>query len=106
MPAQQRRDDFLPIHKAQPATTSLVVLTAYSGGGSGVSYTLNILDAAWASAFDDDGTTYQRLDLTLLRRVALGDRWQGEIEISGNSIHVVTTGSLSAQDMKPKDVEA
>ena len=72
----------------------LVVLTAYSGGGSGVFYALDILDAAWASAFDDDGETYQRLDLTLLRRVAVGDRWQGQIKISGNSIHVATTGSL------------
>jgi hypothetical protein len=84
----------------------LVVLTAYSGGGSGVFYALNILDAAWASAFDDDGTTYQRLDLKLLRHVALGDRWQGEIKISANSIHVATSGALPGQDMKSKDLEA
>ena len=83
----------------------LVVLTAYSGGG-GVFYALDILDAAWASAFDDDGESYQRLDLTMLRHVVLGERWQGEIKISGNSIHVSTTGSLPGQDMKPKDLEA
>ena len=85
----------------------LVVLTAYSGGGSGVFYALDILDAAWASAFDDDdGESYQRLDLTMPRHCALGDRWQGEIKISGNSIHVSTTGAPPGQDMKPRDLEA
>jgi len=84
----------------------LVVLTCYNGGGSGRFYALNILDAAWGSGFDDDGKSYQRLDLTILRSVALGDRWAGEIKITGNSIHVATTGSLPGQDMKPKDLEA
>jgi hypothetical protein len=87
-------------------TNLLVVLTCYSGGGSGEFYALNILHAARGNGFDDDGNSYQRLDLTILRRVALGDRWAGEIEIAGNSIHVATTGSLPGQDMKPKDLEA
>jgi len=78
-----------------------------SCGGSGVFYALDILDAAWASAFDDDdGESYQRLDLTMPRHCALGDRWQGEIKISANSIHVYTTGAPPSQDMKPRDLEA
>jgi hypothetical protein len=84
----------------------LVVLTCYSGGGNGEFYALDILDAAWGGGFDDDGKSYQRLDLTILRHVALGDRWAGEIKIAGNSIHVTTTGSLPGQDMQPKDLEA
>ena len=33
----------------------------------------------------------ERINLTDLRRVALGDRWQGEISIAQNTIRVVTT---------------
>jgi hypothetical protein len=69
----------------------LVVLAAYSGGGSGDFITLHILDVAAARAFDLGGKVYERIDLTDLRRVALGDRWDGEITIAKNTIQVVTT---------------
>jgi hypothetical protein len=69
----------------------LVVLAAYSGGGSGDFITLHILDIAAARAFDLAGKVYERIDLTDLRRVALGDRWDGEISIAKNTIRVVTT---------------
>ncbi|HEY3719669.1 MAG TPA: hypothetical protein VGL41_05955 [Roseiarcus sp.] len=59
-----------------------------------------------ASAFDDDGKSHQRLDLTMLRHVVLGYRWDGVIKISSNSIDVTTSGSLPGQDTKPKDLEA
>jgi hypothetical protein len=35
--------------------------------------------------------TDERINLTDLRRVALGDRWDGEISIAKNTIRVVTT---------------
>jgi hypothetical protein len=107
-PPDARKDVETISYGYQGATRDnlLVVLTCYSGGGSGEFCALNILDAAWGIGFDDDGESYQRLDLTILRSVALGDRWAGEIEIAGNSIHVATTGSLPGQDMKPKHLEA
>ena len=42
----------------------LVLVAAYSGGGSGTFYSLHVLDAASNRAFDEDGSTYPRLDLT------------------------------------------
>jgi hypothetical protein len=68
-----------------------VVLAAYSGGGSGDFITLHILDIASARAFDLAGKVYERINLTDLRRIALGDRWEGEINIAKNTIRVVTT---------------
>jgi hypothetical protein len=76
------------------ANGMLVFLAAWSGGGSGTFYYLHILDAASNRAFDEDGSTYSRLDLTLVRTYVLGDRWQGDVSISGNSVHVVTDSSL------------
>ncbi len=71
----------------------LIVVAAWSGGGTGVFYWLHIVDAAWATAFDGDGSTYRRLNLTNLRSYALGDRWDGTIKISGNEIRVETTST-------------
>ena len=68
----------------------LVFLAAWSGGGSGTFYYLHILDAASNRAFDEDGSTYSRVDLTLVRTYILGDRWQGDVSVSGNSIPVAT----------------
>ena len=78
------------------ATTNgfLVLVAAYSGGGSGTFYSLHVLDAASNRAFDEDGSTYSRLDLTLVRTLILGDRWQGDVTISGNSVRIVTDSSL------------
>jgi hypothetical protein len=69
----------------------VVVLAAYSGGGSGDFITLHILDIAAARAFDLAGKVYDRINLMDLRRVALGDRWDGEISIAKNTVRVVTT---------------
>lgn len=68
----------------------LVVVASYSGGGSGVFYTLHILDLATARAFDFDGSVRTRLNLTVLRSIPLGDRWDGEVAVSGDDIHVIT----------------
>ena len=68
-------------------------LAAWSGGGSGTFYYLHILDAASNRAFDEDGSTYLRLDLTLVRTVILGDRWEGDVSISGNSVRIGTNAS-------------
>jgi hypothetical protein len=62
-----------------------------SGGGSGDFITLHILDIAPARAFDPAGKVYERIDVTDLRRVALGDRWDGGVSIAKNTIRVVTT---------------
>jgi hypothetical protein len=69
----------------------LVVLSSYSGGGTGQFVTLHILDIEAAPAFDSSGGLYDRLNLTNLRSVPLGDRWDGEIQVTHNAIRVVTT---------------
>jgi hypothetical protein len=37
-----------------------------------------------------DGNVYQRINVTSVRNVALGDRWDGDVKISGNTILVTT----------------
>jgi len=91
------------------ANKLLVLVTNYNGGGSGTFYTLHILDLAPAKAFDSDGKVYDRLNLTTVREVTLGDRWQGDVKISGNSIEIQTTkGSLADTNGKvsTKTIEA
>jgi hypothetical protein len=73
----------------------LVVLGAFSGGGSGI-----FLDVAAAPGFDFDGNLYQRINLTNLRTIPLGDRWDGEISIEKNTITVVTTRAGPADDSR------
>jgi len=80
-----------------------VVLAAYSGGGSGDFITLHILDIASARAFDLAGKVYEHINLTELRRIALGDRWEGEISIAKNTIRVVTTRKGPADDTGARD---
>ncbi|MGD0186568.1 MAG: hypothetical protein ABSC25_15135 [Roseiarcus sp.] len=82
----------------------LVVLASYSGGGSGVFYALHILDASADRAFDHDGKVYQRIDLTVLRSVPLGDRWQGDVTISGDIVHIATTKTPA--EHVPEEIEA
>jgi hypothetical protein len=36
-------------------------------------------------------SVYERINLAELRRIALGDHWEGEISIAKNTIRVVTT---------------
>jgi hypothetical protein len=79
-----------------------VFLAAWSGGVSGTFYYLHILDAA----FDEDGSTYSRLNLTLVRTYVLGDRWQGDVSISGNSVRVATSASLGGHGVSPVTIEA
>jgi hypothetical protein len=76
----------------------LVVVATFNSGGSGFFTTLHILDLAAARAYDLDGRLYRRINLTSLRRVPLGDRWDGEVTIARNSVHVVTTRSGPADD--------
>lgn len=68
-----------------------MVVASYNGGGSGTFHTLHILDVAAATAFDNDGKRYPRVNLTNIRSVALGDRWEGEVKIAGNAVRVTTT---------------
>ena len=84
----------------------LVLVASYNGGGSGTFYTLHILDAAAAPAFDADGKRYERLNLTVLRSVPLGDRWEGEIAISGNAVRIKSSHEGPAKGIAPKSLEA
>jgi hypothetical protein len=87
------------------ANKLLVVITSYSGGGSGVFYSLHILTAEPARAFDGEGKRYERLNVTTIRSVALGDRWNGEVRIDGNAILITMTGGIPAgQARKPSTV--
>jgi hypothetical protein len=95
-------------YEFQGATANgmLVFLAAWSGGGSGTFYYLHILDAASNRAFDEDGSTYSRVDLTLVRTYILGDRWQGDVSISGNSVRVVTDSSLGGHGVASVTIDA
>jgi hypothetical protein len=92
--------------KGVTANGMLVFLTAWSGGGSGTFYYLHILDAASNRAFDEDGSTYSRVDLTLVRTYILGDRWQGDVSISGNSVRIVTDSSLGGHGVASVTIDA
>lgn len=85
-------------YRGATANGLLVVLTSYSGGGSGDFMTLHILDVAAARAFDIEGKIYQRINLTNIAGIALGDRWDGEIGIEENTIRIVTTRKGPADD--------
>ncbi len=76
----------------------IVVIASYSGGGSGIFYTLHIVDVAAARGYDIEGKVYQRINLTNVRSVILGDRWEGELKISVNAIKIVTTRNGPADD--------
>jgi hypothetical protein len=76
----------------------LVVLASYSGGGSGDFITLHILDIAGARALDLEGKIYERINLTNVGGIALGDRWNGDIRIQKNTIRVITTRKGPADD--------
>jgi hypothetical protein len=68
----------------------LVVMASFSGGGSGEFITLHILDAAAAHGFDSEGKRTDRLNLTILRSIPLGDRWDGSIAIANDTIAVTS----------------
>jgi hypothetical protein len=68
----------------------LVVMASFSGGGSGAFITLHILDAVAAHGFDSDGKRTDRLNLTILRSIPLGDRWAGSIAIANDTIAVIS----------------
>ncbi len=98
--SQKANDGEETAYKFVGATANglIAVIARYNGGGSGFFYTLHILDIAAARAFDDDGKRYQRINLTNIRSVALGDRWVGDVSISKNSIRIVTTRNGPADD--------
>jgi hypothetical protein len=80
----------------------LVVVAGYSGGGSGDFMTLHILDLTAVRAFEDgDGKSddkHWRVNLTVVRNIALGDRWDGGVAIKKNAIVVTTAHSGPADD--------
>ena len=69
----------------------LVVVASYNGGGSGTFHTLHILDVSAGSGLDTEGQRYRRINLTNVRSVILGDRWEGEVKLSNNAVRIITT---------------
>ncbi len=59
-----------------------------------------------AAMLASDGSAYSRLNLTLVRTYVLGDRWQGDVSISGNSVRIVTNASLGGHSVSPVTIEA
>jgi hypothetical protein len=47
-----------------------------------------------------------RLDLTLVRTVILGDRWRGDVSISGNSVRIVTDASRAERRVGSVTIDA
>jgi hypothetical protein len=70
------------------ANGMLVIVSVYSGGGTGEFTYLHILDPVRVEAIDGAAATYDRLDLRLVRTYDLGDRWQGDLKIEGNVVHL------------------
>jgi hypothetical protein len=66
----------------------LLVLASYSGGGTGDFVTLHLLSLDAVPAFDSNGEIYDRINLTNLRSIALGDRWDGEVSIAKNTVRI------------------
>jgi hypothetical protein len=93
-------------YRGATANGMLVFLVAWNGGGSGTFHYLHILNAASNRAFDEDGSTYSRPDLTVVRTHVLGDRWQGNVRISGNSVRVVTDSSLGGHGVTSVTIDA
>ncbi len=93
-------------YRGATANDMLVFLAAWSGGGSGTFYYLHILDGASNRAFDEDGSTYSRLDLTLVRTYILGDRCEGDVSISGNSVRIVTDASRAERRLGSVTIDA
>ena len=87
---QRPGTNVLSVDRRHTANNLLVLIATYNGGGSGTFYTLHILDVSGQRAFDMDGDVYQRINVTSVRNVALGDRWDGDVKISGNTILVTT----------------
>ncbi len=78
----------------------LVAVANYNGGGSGTFYTLHVLDVAAQAAISDDGKPAPRVVLTVLRNIPLGDRWDGEVKIVGDSMVVTTSRTGPADDSR------
>jgi hypothetical protein len=74
----------------------IVVLTRFNGGGSGTFFNLHVLDVRAAKSLDAQGRPYDRIDLTTIQTVPLGDRWSGAIRILGNVIRVTPSAGASA----------
>ncbi|MDR3483832.1 MAG: hypothetical protein P4M05_02855, partial [Bradyrhizobium sp.] len=103
-PASKRED---PVEQTaymfigRTANDLLIVIASYSGGGSGVFYTLHILGAVSVKGLNSAGKRYDRLNVTAVRSVPLGDRWDGRAKIDGNAISIETTGRTpDGQDQK------
>ena len=64
------------------------------------------VDVAAAPAFDIQGKIYERINLTNLRSIPLGDRWNGEIDIKKNTITITTTRKGPADDSGARETTA
>ena len=80
------------MYVGQTKSGTLVLRTLYSGGGSGVFNNLLLLklEKEVKYTYDEEKqilkATDSELVLKKLNEISLTDRWQGHIEIDGNSI--------------------
>ena len=91
-------DEYAYHYVGATANGLLVVLASANKGGSCTFVTLHILDLAGAKAFTPEGQVYERINVTALRDISLGDRWYGTARIAGNTIIVTTTRSGPTDD--------
>lgn len=91
-------DEYAYHYVGVTANGLLVIIASANTGGSGDFVTLHILDLAAAKAFDSGGQVYDRINVTTLRDIPLGDHWDGMAQIDGNTIVVTTTRSGPADD--------
>lgn len=67
----------------------LVVLTnSSSSDGHGSFYHLHVLDASVTAAIDYRGRKYERVTVTTLQLIPVGDRWAGQAKLSGDIVTI------------------
>jgi hypothetical protein len=93
--AASRGDESAYQFKGETSNHLFVVVTRFSGGGSGVFYNLRLLDLVSGHAIGTDGELYDRANLVSVQTVPLGDRWQGKVSVDQNLIAIA---GMSAVD--------
>lgn len=76
--------------------SGLAVIVSFNGSGTGCFYSLHVLDIGLGRGLDDNGHVYQRVVLTELQSMPLGDHWQGKVEIDGDVARIETSGGSLA----------
>lgn len=84
----------------------LVILTnSSSSDGHGSFYHLHVLDASVSAAIDHRGQKYERVTVTTLQLISIGDRWTGQAKLNGDIVTITRpeSGPGSPQDERSPD---